>query len=356
VEVFLYPKSADLYYGTSQQLRTWLGSAASEPFGVAFMEAKAGNFSVEVSQGSLERRFPVRVRADSGLAMFSILDTTQTPGLVPVAVAGVGSSEGGRLWRLDNETWAPVSEPWDVQVDHEAGQGYTFTFSVFLREVGASGSEVFAFGPEAPPPTTTTTTMTSVTRTTTATAAAAATTATATTTVKVKVVVSMIVQGVDYDSMVANPTVQAAFETSIKEAVAASAGSGVTPDDVSVEFSAGSIAVKCTITPQDDNSALAVSTAVGASAELATAVVSKVKTAPGIEQMTTGSIGVVDIETTTSGEAAATSTSTTATLALMLLCEHDPLSPVCRTQISGGARARPPLALLVLARVFLRAG
>jgi len=98
------------------------------------------------------------------------------------------------------------------------------------------------------------------------------------------------VEGISYDDLVANATLQAAIERQMQVSIAEAAG--VSTEAVSVLLSKGSLIVTASITPSADSFA-ALATKLGGSslqATLAVKVAEAASTLPGIALVTTGKI------------------------------------------------------------------
>jgi len=105
--------------------------------------------------------------------------------------------------------------------------------------------------------------------------------------------VEFTVANVNYDDLIANAAVKAAFEDGIKTSVAAQAGNSVTKDHVSVVLSAGSVKVQATVTVPAgaDVSTLSTTlTTLSASGAFATAVATSVQAVPNIGTVSSGAI------------------------------------------------------------------
>mmetsp|Transcript_135617 Transcript_135617/g.377706 ORF Transcript_135617/g.377706 Transcript_135617/m.377706 type:complete len:1031 (+) Transcript_135617:59-3151(+) len=154
-ELFLYPSSPSIFYGTSSKFQSWL-DAEDAAWSVVHKEAVAGSLSPTVSVGTLERSFPVRVCADGDSAMFRLRLSAGWPGVLPITVAGV-SSVDGKLWRWQpgESAWAEFADPGDYQLDLETGGHYAFTYTLRLDPEGGA-PVVLAFAgngvrPQRPP-------------------------------------------------------------------------------------------------------------------------------------------------------------------------------------------------------------
>merc|ERR1719162_1172384 len=105
--------------------------------------------------------------------------------------------------------------------------------------------------------------------------------------------VEFTVANVNYDDLIANAAVKAAFEDGIKTSVAAQAGNSVTKDHVSLVLSAGSVKVQATVTVPAgaDVSTLSTTlTTLSASGAFATAVATSVQAVPNIGTVSSGAI------------------------------------------------------------------
>ncbi|CAK0834604.1 unnamed protein product, partial [Prorocentrum cordatum] len=85
LELFLYPNSSEVYFGTNPKMQSWL-SDPDASWSVAYKEAVAGHLRphVSVSAGALERAFPLRVRATSDQAQFQVAVPPDWPAVLPV--------------------------------------------------------------------------------------------------------------------------------------------------------------------------------------------------------------------------------------------------------------------------------
>merc|ERR1719162_723624 len=105
--------------------------------------------------------------------------------------------------------------------------------------------------------------------------------------------VEFTVANVNYDDLIANAAVKAAFEDGIKTSVAAQAGNSVTKDHVSVVLSAGSVKVQATVTVPDGADVSTLDTTLttrAGSGVFATAVAASVQAVDGISTVSSGAI------------------------------------------------------------------
>lgn len=102
---------------------------------------------------------------------------------------------------------------------------------------------------------------------------------------------AMKIKGVNYDKLVANPTLRAKFEKATKRAVARKCGNGVTEENVVLDLSPGSVNVDATIVTPDDSDADAIMKTVQSSTkEISEEVVKDVKAVDGISEVEEGSV------------------------------------------------------------------
>jgi len=145
----------------------------------------------------------------------------------------------------------------------------------------------------------------------------------------------MMVENVDYDSLTANETLMDSFKLACAEAVATQAGEGISASDVEVTVIDGSVIVVALIKVPDSIDVSSVTDNLGSFDALAAAVVQSVKAVPGIANVQTGDIGVIQTTTTTlaSNEAAET---TSAGIGLVLIV----LAIICVGGVCGAVLAR----------------
>lgn len=108
-----------------------------------------------------------------------------------------------------------------------------------------------------------------------------------------------MVENVDYDSLAANETLLDSFKLACAEAIAGQAGEGISASDVDVTVIGGSVIVVGLIRVPDTVSVSTVSDNLGSFDSLADAVVQEVQAVPGIANVQTGEIGVIQTTTTT---------------------------------------------------------
>eukprot|EP00439_Symbiodinium_sp_Y106_P031016 s4563_g3.t1 len=132
LELLLFPKSEDVYYGPSRRLRRWL---SMEPWEVVRHSALEAQLEVQVAEGVLQRSYPPRVAVSSeGRAEFRFLVPAEYPGVVPLTVAGVAQT-GGCLCIWDNGC-RELGEGGEFQTDYVPGEGFAQTFSLMPSEFG----------------------------------------------------------------------------------------------------------------------------------------------------------------------------------------------------------------------------
>jgi hypothetical protein len=101
------------------------------------------------------------------------------------------------------------------------------------------------------------------------------------------------VNNIQYDKLLGSSSVLAAFKTSIKSAVATSAGTGVLASDVALQLSPGSVIVTAIISPPTEVDATSVSNTLStAGTVMASQIASTIRQVAGIEDVSTGAIGV----------------------------------------------------------------
>lgn len=98
VELFLFPTRPEVHYGASARLSAWLtgtgqdgGTLSDAGWKIAQYEAERGDLmAVAVGAGTLERRFPPRIRVDesTGEVEFSLVLASDWPGVLPIVVCG----------------------------------------------------------------------------------------------------------------------------------------------------------------------------------------------------------------------------------------------------------------------------
>eukprot|EP00928_Gymnodinium_smaydae_P063457 TRINITY_DN47016_c0_g1_i1.p1 TRINITY_DN47016_c0_g1~~TRINITY_DN47016_c0_g1_i1.p1 ORF type:complete len:644 (+),score=147.86 TRINITY_DN47016_c0_g1_i1:71-2002(+) len=111
------------------------------------------------------------------------------------------------------------------------------------------------------------------------------------------VVLSMKVEGLSYEQLVADPVLSANFESTVKARIASAAGDDVTPEMVELSLSAGSVIVEARVLapPTRSGGVRSVASAlqdVATTAAFAETVVEGVRQLPGIEKAAVGVIGV----------------------------------------------------------------
>jgi hypothetical protein len=112
-------------------------------------------------------------------------------------------------------------------------------------------------------------------------------------------VLAMTLEGVSYPLLASRPTLLSAFEASVRGAIAAEVGSVsefVTPADVSLELSAGSVRIRATVTFPLGASVGAAQAQLASSTSLGPALASRVAELEGIGEVLTGSIRVESVE------------------------------------------------------------
>ncbi|CAK0799773.1 unnamed protein product [Prorocentrum cordatum] len=123
-EFFLYPNSSEVYYGTNTKMQSWL-SDPDASWNIAWKEAVAGDLSPQVTVGTLERAYPLRVQATSGAqgeAQFQVVVPADWPAVLPITITGV-STLGGSLYRWTSGAWSKYGEAdGDMQVENEFSQ------------------------------------------------------------------------------------------------------------------------------------------------------------------------------------------------------------------------------------------
>lgn len=131
---------------------------------------------------------------------------------------------------------------------------------------------------------------------------------------------TLTVRNVDYALLMERPTLVSAFKASIKRAISAEAGNGITPASVRLALSPGSIIVWAAVYPSRGNF-FAVQSALGYSMTLAGTLRKEVVEMGGIASVSTGPISVVGVNvppfstrTTTKAVSSTTTTASTTTI------------------------------------------
>lgn len=102
---------------------------------------------------------------------------------------------------------------------------------------------------------------------------------------------SVKVNGVDYNQLISNPTLLSDFENAMKTQIAAQSGHGVTPDDVDLTLSPGSIAVEAAVNMPSGTSASDVqSDLCGSAATAGQDMAAAISNLPGMSAASTGTI------------------------------------------------------------------
>eukprot|EP00929_Paragymnodinium_shiwhaense_P069872 TRINITY_DN35297_c0_g1_i1.p1 TRINITY_DN35297_c0_g1~~TRINITY_DN35297_c0_g1_i1.p1 ORF type:complete len:507 (-),score=81.73 TRINITY_DN35297_c0_g1_i1:479-1999(-) len=104
------------------------------------------------------------------------------------------------------------------------------------------------------------------------------------------VIMTLTVQGVNYNDLVDKEQVLQSFKSNVKEAVASEAGDGIRAEHVGVELSPGSVKVKTTITPPEGIVVSGVQEKLSSSTTIVGSVVDKVKQDADLLQMASGDI------------------------------------------------------------------
>merc|ERR1711933_386070 len=106
---------------------------------------------------------------------------------------------------------------------------------------------------------------------------------------------TMTISGITYTDLAADTQMMAQVETECKETIASSAGTNVSPSDVSVTFSAGSLQVTYEIlVDEDDASSItgAITSAVD-NGSLMSNLVTNLQSIPNIDNIISGTLSVV---------------------------------------------------------------
>ncbi|CAE7476827.1 unnamed protein product [Symbiodinium natans] len=139
LELLLYPKTEEVYYGPSMRLRNWL---SMEPWEVVQRAAVEAQLKVQVVEGVLQRSYPPRVAVSAeGRAEFRFHVPEGYPGLMPLTIAGI-SNGGGRLCIWDDGC-KELGEGGEFQTDYIPGEGFAHTFSLMPAEFGSERLFIF---------------------------------------------------------------------------------------------------------------------------------------------------------------------------------------------------------------------
>jgi len=172
IELLVPPRQTEDYFGKSQRLKNWLVDAGVDQdyqngWKVIAKEAVMGDaIKTEVFQGALERKYHPRLHVDcSDEARFNIQIPEGMPGILPITIAGVGSSPDDpfptsllersdrKLWRYVNESWKEYGSGGNYQLEKDVvDNSFTFVYSLSLEfESDPVGDcEQFYFGLDAP--------------------------------------------------------------------------------------------------------------------------------------------------------------------------------------------------------------
>eukprot|EP00929_Paragymnodinium_shiwhaense_P081470 TRINITY_DN4263_c0_g1_i1.p1 TRINITY_DN4263_c0_g1~~TRINITY_DN4263_c0_g1_i1.p1 ORF type:complete len:685 (+),score=146.46 TRINITY_DN4263_c0_g1_i1:88-2142(+) len=101
---------------------------------------------------------------------------------------------------------------------------------------------------------------------------------------------TMVVANVNFDTLKANATAHNNFKENVKVAVAKEAGAGIEKEHVDVVLSAGSVKVETTITPPASVKLADVQSTLSGSSTITAAVVTQLKTDPGLTAIASGDL------------------------------------------------------------------
>ncbi|KAL3912043.1 MAG: hypothetical protein SGILL_007041, partial [Bacillariaceae sp.] len=150
VELVLPPRLPRDYYGNSQRLVDWMTAADVETdftngWKVVAMEANKGDDIAvqDLTQGSLERKYPPRIRVDDNdEAMFKLAIPSDVPGVLPITLNGVGktnlmvgSAPPQRLWRYDGTAWQEFGSGGDYQLNRDVHEQTVALLVTYLNIV-----------------------------------------------------------------------------------------------------------------------------------------------------------------------------------------------------------------------------
>merc|ERR1712100_51705 len=109
--------------------------------------------------------------------------------------------------------------------------------------------------------------------------------------------ISLTVQNLDYDTIVANKTLLADFTMVVKETISGEAGAGILPDHIQVNLSKGSGHINAKITPPTSarTSASSLKATLSSSKHLVFNLVANLQRVSGIDAATTGTISITDV-------------------------------------------------------------
>jgi len=111
-----------------------------------------------------------------------------------------------------------------------------------------------------------------------------------------KVQVTLTVNNVNFDALNQNQILRNGFVAAVKRSVAQQAGGGVTPADVAVELSAGSVRVRATIIPPAATTSTSLTgTLASGSASLSTSLLNELSSVSGIGTVASGSLAVTGL-------------------------------------------------------------
>jgi hypothetical protein len=133
IERFYFGQAASAYYGGDANLTTAMQSYGNS-HQMALREVIGNNLSVTVTNGTLEKSYPIQVRAANNSAQFSV---TRGIGYVPVTFTGLTDYRKPLLEELAGANWVAVNQAtvgkdfW--QADYEpASASWQITFNVKL--------------------------------------------------------------------------------------------------------------------------------------------------------------------------------------------------------------------------------
>jgi autotransporter-associated beta strand protein len=133
IERVYFVREADTYYGGDANHSTALQSYGNT-HQMVIREAIGNNLTVNVTEGTLEKSYPIQIATVNGTAQF---DVTRGVGYVPMTFTGISDYRDPRLEELIGDDWVAVNQAvygkdfWQAEYEPE-GESWQITFNVKL--------------------------------------------------------------------------------------------------------------------------------------------------------------------------------------------------------------------------------
>lgn len=152
IEHAVIPNSKDIYYGPNQNLALALEQKGGT-WEMSLREAVGNNYKIEMLQGELVERYPIRIKSSANKATFKV---TGGIAYVPITFTGMTTNEGLNLYEYKDSAWKAIDQSdygndfW--QADYQAEtKDWHITYNINLDSPDdIPATKIFSLGKSLP--------------------------------------------------------------------------------------------------------------------------------------------------------------------------------------------------------------